>query len=150
MNNIRLGRPEASDEDVRRAAGQVGLLEMIESLPDGFATRMQEAGRRFSGGERQRIALARVLLQNRPIVVLDEPSTGLDPLAEARLTQTALRVLHGKTLIWITHHLLIAPHMDEIVVLREGAVSMRGKHDELLQQHEQYRQMYALDHTFPC
>ncbi|BBI32815.1 thiol reductant ABC exporter subunit CydC [Cohnella abietis] len=145
-NNIRLGRSEASDEEVRYAAEQVGLHAMIESLSGGYDTRMEEAGRRFSGGERQRIALARVLLQNLPIVVLDEPAVGLDPITEAKLLETIFRVLKGKTLIWVTHHLLGVEQMDEIIFMNKGAVSMRGTHTELLRHHEAYRRLYELDH----
>ncbi|MCD2476450.1 ATP-binding cassette domain-containing protein, partial [Staphylococcus aureus] len=82
------GNGEASDEDVRRAAKQVKLHDYIESLPDGYHTSVQETGIRFSGGERQRIALARILLQDTPIIILDEPTVGLDPITERELMET--------------------------------------------------------------
>lgn len=147
-NNIRLGRPDASLEEVRTVTEQVGLGALIDSLPEGYDTRMQETGLRFSGGERQRIALARILLQNHPIVLLDEPTVGLDPLTEHELMQTMFRVLEGKTLIWITHHLTGMEHMDEVIFMEKGAISMRGSHEQLWQDQSRYRNLYELDH--PC
>ncbi|GAB1533246.1 MULTISPECIES: thiol reductant ABC exporter subunit CydC [Brevibacillus] len=144
-NNIRLGRPDASDEEVRVVTDQVGLDQLIESLPDGYQTRMQETGLRFSGGERQRIALARILLQNKPIVLLDEPTVGLDPLTERDLMATIFRVLQGKTLIWVTHHLSGLEQMDEIIFMEQGFISMRGTHEELYQDNPRYRNLYTMD-----
>ena len=106
---------------------------------------MRETGSRFSGGERQRISLARVLLQNRPIVLLDEPTVGLDPITEQRLLTTLFQNLQGRTLIWITHHLTGMEQMDQIIFLDGGKITMQGSHEQLLQQHERYRQLYALD-----
>ncbi|NHN28874.1 thiol reductant ABC exporter subunit CydC [Paenibacillus agricola] len=144
-NNIRLGRSEATQEEIRSVAEQVGLHEMIESLSGGYETRMEETGRRFSGGERQRIALARVLLQNHPVVVLDEPTAGLDPITEAKLLETIFRVLKGKSIIWVTHHLLGIEQMDELLFMEKGSITMRGTHEELLRLHEKYRRLYELD-----
>ncbi|MEC0183851.1 thiol reductant ABC exporter subunit CydC [Paenibacillus peoriae] len=145
-NNIRLGRPDASLEEVRAVTEQVGLGALIDSLPEGYDTRMQETGLRFSGGERQRIALARILLQNHPIVLLDEPTVGLDPPTEHELMQTMFRVLEGKTLIWITHHLTGMEHMDEVIFMEQGGISMRGSHEQLWQEQSRYRNLYELDH----
>ncbi|MGW8959325.1 thiol reductant ABC exporter subunit CydC [Paenibacillus sp. NPDC055715] len=145
-NNIRLGRPDAALEEVRAVTEQVGLGALIDSLPDGYNTRMQETGLRFSGGERQRIALARILLQNHSIVLLDEPTVGLDPLTEHELMQTMFRVLEGKTLIWITHHLTGMEFMDEVIFMEQGGISMRGSHEQLWQEQPRYRNLYELDH----
>lgn len=144
-NNIRLGRPDASNEEVRAVTAQVGLDQLIESLPDGYQTRLQETGLRFSGGERQRIALARILLQNKPIVLLDEPTVGLDPLTERDLMATIFRVLQGKTLIWVTHHLSGLEQMEEIIFMEQGFISMRGTHEELYQDNPRYRNLYTMD-----
>lgn len=146
MNNVRLGRGDASDAEVREAIKQVGLEPLIESLPDGYDTRMEEAGSRFSGGERQRIALARILLQNYPIVLLDEPMVGLDPVTEMQLIETMLQVLEGKTLIWVTHHLVGVERMDEIVFMNQGQIKLRGTHELLYREEARYRQLYELDH----
>jgi len=144
-NNIRLGRPDATDDEVREAAELAGLGKLIAALPDGLGTRVREAGVRFSGGERQRIALARVLLQNRPIVLLDEPTVGLDPVTERDLLDTLFTALRGKTLLWITHHLAGMERMDRIVFLDRGRIAMQGTHEQLLRDHERYRKLYALD-----
>jgi len=145
-NNIRLGRSGATLDEVRAVTEQVGLGALIDSLPEGYDTRMQETGLRFSGGEKQRIALARILLQNHPIVLLDEPTVGLDPLTEHELMQTMFRVLEGKTLIWITHHLTGMEHMDEVIFMEKGVISMQGSHEQLWQEQPRYRNLYELDH----
>ncbi|WP_238654472.1 thiol reductant ABC exporter subunit CydC [Paenibacillus piscarius] len=144
-NNIRLGDPGASDAAVRQAAGLAKLDALISSLPEGYDTPVREAGQRFSGGERQRIALARILLQNTPVVVLDEPTVGLDPRTERELLATIFEAMAGKTLIWVTHHLVGAEQMDEVIFMENGQVEMRGTHAELLATQPRYRKLYELD-----
>lgn len=145
-NNLRLGDPNATDEDLQRVAKQVKLDHLLASLLYGYQTPMLEMGARFSGGERQRIALARILLQNSPIVILDEPTVGLDPNTEQDLLQTIFHVFQGKTLIWITHHLAGVEQMDEVIFLDKGQVVMHGSHHELLAKEARYRRLYQLDH----
>ena len=145
LNNIRLGNPDASDEDVYWAARQVKLHDYIQSLPEGYHTSVQETGIRFSGGERQRIALARILLQNAPIVVLDEPTVGLDPKTEKELLSTMFQVLDGKTVLWITHHLAGAEAADRILFLDKGKLAMAGSHQQLLENNPRYSRLYRLD-----
>ena len=145
MNNIRLGNPAATDEEVIEAAKQVQMHDYISSLPEGYETRMHELGSRFSGGERQRIALARILLQDTPIAILDEPTVGLDALTEKQLLKTIFETLQSKTVIWITHHLAGAETMDRILFLAEGAIRMDGSHGELMEKEEPYRNLYRLD-----
>ncbi|KMM59494.1 ATP-binding protein [Bacillus glycinifermentans] len=145
LNNIRLGNPEASDEEVYWAARQVKLHDLIESLPDGYHTSVQETGSRFSGGERQRIALARILLQGAPVIVLDEPTVGLDPITERELLLTMFEALKGKTVLWITHHLAGAEAADRILFLENGTIEMEGSHKELLQENPRYQRLYQLD-----
>jgi ATP-binding cassette subfamily C protein CydC len=106
---------------------------------------VREAGQRFSGGERQRIALARILLQNTPVVVLDEPTVGLDPRTERDLLATMFEAMAGKTLIWVTHHLVGAEQMDEVIFMENGAVEMRGTHAGLMDKEPRYRKLYELD-----
>jgi len=144
-NNIRLGNQEATREEVEDVIRQVKLDQYIHSLPKGLDTQMEESGQRFSGGERQRIALARILLKNTPIVVLDEPTVGLDPLTERDLLDTIFKTLEGKTVILITHHLMGLEKMDQIVFLDNGAISMHGNHRSLLKENERYRKLYRLD-----
>lgn len=148
LNNIRLGNIDATDEEVMEVAKQVQLHEYIESLPEGYHTNMQELGERFSGGERQRIALARILLQQTPIVILDEPTVGLDTVTERKLLQTIFRNLEGKTIIWITHHLIGVEWMDRVVFIEDGQVQMEGTHEDLLQREERYKKLYQMDHPF--
>ncbi|PQD97230.1 thiol reductant ABC exporter subunit CydC [Pradoshia eiseniae] len=145
MNNIRLGNPAATDEEVIKAAKKVQMHDYIISLPDGYDTRMHELGSRFSGGERQRIALARILLQDVPIAILDEPTVGLDALTEKQLLKTIFETLQSKTVIWITHHLAGAETMDRMIFLEDGAIKMDGTHAELMETEEAYRNLYRLD-----
>lgn len=144
-NNIRLGREEAGEADIREAARLAQLTALIETLPQGFGTPMREAGQRFSGGERQRVALARILLQNTPVVILDEPTVGLDPRTERDLLATLFSSLAGKSLIWVTHHLVGVEQMDEVIFMEHGQIVMRGTHAELMQCEERYRNLYRLD-----
>lgn len=144
-NNLRIGRPDATDEEIRQVAAQVGLASLIESLPQAYHTPMLETGLRFSGGERQRIALARVLLRKTPVVIFDEPTVGLDPVTERELMRTMLDSLQGKTLIWVTHHLIGAEKMDEMVFVENGKIVMQGSHEQLLAREERYRRLIELD-----
>lgn len=143
--NLRIGKPDASDNEVRSALASVGLLDMAERLPEGLDTMVDEAGLRFSGGERHRIALARVLLQDAPIVILDEPCVGLDPATERELLKTLFAALDGRTLIMITHHLQGVSSMDRVVFLKDGRIALDGSPAELEQTSEYYRTLLAFD-----
>lgn len=145
MNNIRLGNPKASDEEVIQAAKQVNMHDYISSLPEGYNTRMRELGGRFSGGERQRIALARILLQKTPIVILDEPTVGLDAITERNLLNTIFKTLQGKTILWITHHLVGVEEVNRIIFLENGHIQMEGTHEGLLKNNIRYANLYRLD-----
>lgn len=144
-NNMMLGRSDAPKEDVNNAAERAQLGDLIASLPSGLDTPMRETGERFSGGERQRVALARVLLQDTPVLILDEPTVGLDPRTERELLSTIFRTTEGKSLIWVTHHLLGAELMDEIIFMEHGVILMRGTHAELMEKEPRYRNLYELD-----
>ncbi|GGH32301.1 thiol reductant ABC exporter subunit CydC [Paenibacillus segetis] len=144
-NNIRLGRPESSEEEIIQASKSAQLDELVRSLPAGLDTPMRETGQRFSGGERQRVALARILLQNNPVLILDEPTVGLDPRTERELLSTIFSTTKGKSLIWVTHHLVGAECMDEVIFMEHGVILMRGTHAELMEREPRYRNLYALD-----
>lgn len=144
-NNIRMGDPKASEQAIKEAGALAKMDTLISSLPEGYNTFVREAGQRFSGGERQRIALARILLQNTPVVILDEPTVGLDPSTERNLLQTMFEAMDGKSLIWVTHHLVGAEQMDEVIFMENGSVEMRGTHAELMEKEPRYRRLYELD-----
>lgn len=144
-NNIRLGNQDATTEQIEDVIRQVRLDDYIHDLPNGLQTQMEETGQRFSGGERQRIALARILLQDTPVVILDEPTIGLDPITESELVDTILTTLQDKTIIWITHHLTGIEQMDEVIFLDKGQISIQGPHAELMKTNERYQQLYTLD-----
>lgn len=144
-NNLKLGRSSATSEDVKRVIEQVGLADYLQSLPEGSKTQMEETGQRFSGGERQRIALARILLKQTPVVILDEPTVGLDPVTEHALVDTIHQSLEGQTVIWITHHLMGMEKMDRILFMEDGEIVMQGTHENLFAENERYRQLYEID-----
>ncbi|MFT8361812.1 MAG: thiol reductant ABC exporter subunit CydC [Sporolactobacillus sp.] len=145
LNNLKLGNESATSEQIMEAAKGACLHEKIERLAHGYDTQMHEAGAIFSGGEKERLALARVLLQDNPIVILDEPTVGLDPITERALLQTIFATLKGKTLIWITHHLTGMERMDQIIFMENGQLEMRGTHKQLLANESRYRRLYTLD-----
>ncbi|WP_294441016.1 thiol reductant ABC exporter subunit CydC [uncultured Slackia sp.] len=148
LANLRVGNPEATEEDAWRVLDQVGLREMVERLPQGLATMVDEAGKRFSGGERHRIALARVLLQDAPIVILDEPTVGLDPITEHSLLDTLLAALEGRTVIMVTHHLQGVSAMDRAVFVENGRIAIDGAPPRLARENERYQALLAFDQGF--
>ena len=123
----------------------VGLADLARRLPEGLDTLVDEAGMRFSGGERHRIALARVLLQDTPVILLDEPTVGLDPVTERALLDTFVENAQGKTLIMITHHLQGVSAMDRVVFVENGKLEMEGAPAELERTSERYRHLLAFD-----
>lgn len=145
VNNVRLGQEEASEEEVWQVLAKVGLKEMVAGLPEGLQTMVDEAGLRFSGGERHRLALARILLQDTPVVLLDEPTTGLDPITEQQLLETFFSTLKDKTIIWITHHLQGVHMMDRVIFIEDGRLEMSGSPQDLLEENKHYQQLYAID-----
>lgn len=144
-NNLLLGSEDAGEKELNEAIKLAQLNELVNKLPEGLDTFMQETGQRFSGGEKQRVALARILLKDTPVVILDEPNASLDPRTEKELLQTIFTALDGKTVIWITHHLVGVEKMDEILFMEAGKIVMRGTHAELLKE-KRYKQLYELDH----
>ncbi|KLD57809.1 cysteine ABC transporter ATP-binding protein, partial [Lactiplantibacillus plantarum] len=117
---------------------------LIDTLPDGYETVVEEGGARFSGGERQRLALARILLQDAPIIILDEPTVSLDPITEAHLLTTVFRVLHDKTILWVTHHLAGVNHVDQVRFLEDGQFDMAGTPSELYANAPRFKRLYKL------
>jgi ATP-binding cassette subfamily B protein len=136
--NIAYARPGATDAEIEAVARAAGAHEFVIALPDGYATDLGERGRRLSGGQRQRIAIARALLADAPVLVLDEPSTGLD----AELAASLHGLMRDRTTLVISHDLLLTRDADLILVLDEGRVVERGRHDELLGQGGMYARMW--------
>ena len=141
-DNLLLARPTASQAEMERAAQQAGVHEFILSLPEGYGTWIGEGGLRLSGGERQRFAIARALLKNAPILILDEATAHLDPLAERSVTQAIQALMAGRTTLAITHQLSGLETAAEILVLRDGCLVERGRHDELLRKHAVYYSLW--------
>ena len=144
--NILLARPEASEQALTAAAGAARLLPWIGSLPRGWDTPVGVGGRAISGGERQRIALARALLADPALLVLDEPTAHLDRASRLALTADLLAATTGRATLLITHELDGLDQVDEIVVLESGRVSQRGTHHELLGIEGTYRRMWRATH----
>ena len=142
LENIRLGDPSATDEQVKAAARAAQCEEFIAKLPQGYDTPAGEAGKRLSGGEKQRIAIARMLLKNAPIVILDEATAFTDPENEDKIQQSIAALTKGKTLLVIAHRLSTIKNADNIVVLKEGRIEAEGTQAQLLASCPLYRTMW--------
>jgi ATP-binding cassette subfamily C protein CydCD len=131
-NNIKLGKPEATLEEVIEAAKAAHLHDFIETLPDQYETVIGESGARLSGGQAQRLALARAFLKDSPLLILDEPTSSLDPETESLLEDSTRRLMQGRTVITIAHRLNTIFKADNIIVLEAGRIVEQGTHKELL------------------
>jgi ATP-binding cassette subfamily B protein len=145
--NLRFARPEATDEEIEDAARTAHIHELIASLPEGYDTVVGERGYRFSGGEKQRMAIARTILRNPPVLVLDEATSSLDTQTEAAISAELDRLAHGRTTIVIAHRLSTVRDADQIIVLDHGAIAERGTHEQLLEERGLYAALVARDVT---
>ena len=142
--NIAYGRPDAPPEDTVRAAMEANAHEFISKLPQGYATLVGERGMTLSGGERQRVAIARAIVRDSPILILDEPTTGLDAASEQSVVEALDRLMKGRTCIVIAHHLGTIRHADLIFVLKDACIAECGTHDALLAKGGAYAELYEL------
>jgi ABC-type multidrug transport system fused ATPase/permease subunit len=141
-DNIRYAQPGATEEEVETVAARIGNGDWIEALPEGLQTLVGETGRALSMGQRQLVALARVLLQDPSIIVLDEATASVDPLTEAQIQEGLDLVLKGRTAIVIAHRLSTIRNADRIIVMRRGRIVEEGSHESLMSQGGHYAQLY--------
>ncbi|MUG68353.1 MULTISPECIES: ABC transporter ATP-binding protein [Paenibacillus] len=145
--NIRLGRIDATCEEIEEAARLACCHEFIQKYPDGYDTMLGEGGSTLSGGEKQRISIARAILKNAPIILLDEATASLDPENEAEVQKAIDRLVRGRTVIVVAHRLKTVQHADRIVVLDQGRIVEQGRHDELLSVNGVYARLWRRQET---
>lgn len=138
-NNIKFGSPDAADEQIIAAAKAARCHDFIMALPDGYDTVIGEGGSSLSGGEKQRISIARAMLKDAPIVILDEATASIDPENEHLIQEAISALTHGKTIVTIAHRLATIENADQILVIDGGTVAQRGTHEELLEQEGMYK-----------
>ncbi|MCI6548491.1 MAG: ABC transporter ATP-binding protein/permease [Coriobacteriaceae bacterium] len=140
-NNIKFGTPEASEEDVIAAAKKAQCHDFIMALPDGYQTVIGEGGSSLSGGEKQRISIARAMLKNAPLIIFDEATANVDPENEDKLQKAIESLTQDKTVIMIAHRLKTIRNADQILVLHDGRIEQRGNHEELMRSGGLYRDL---------
>jgi len=143
-DNIAYGLPGATDDQIERAARAADAHEFIAALPEGYDTRIGERGRRLSGGQCQRLAIARAMLRDAPVLVLDEPTTGLDPGSTDRILEPLRRLMSGRATIIVSHNLTTVREATQILVLDHGRVVERGTHQQLLRRGGQYGELWRV------
>ncbi|MGB3280831.1 MAG: ATP-binding cassette domain-containing protein, partial [Pseudorhodobacter sp.] len=143
LYNIAYGRPEASRDEIEAAARAAKIHDFILSLPDGYETTVGERGLKLSGGEKQRVGIARTLLKNPPILLLDEATSALDTQTERDIQDSLLAMGEGRSVITIAHRLSTIADADQIIVLEAGNIVEQGTHDQLLANNGRYAAMWA-------
>ena len=145
--NIAYGKLEASEEEIVAAAKAADAHEFVEALPKGYDTVVGQKGRLLSNGQRQRLAIARAMIRDAPVLILDEPTTGLDARSSENVMVPLQRLMEGRTTIVISHNLLTVRHATRIVLLEEGCIAELGTHQELLERNGSYASLYRLHRT---
>ncbi|WP_428771300.1 ABC transporter ATP-binding protein [Treponema sp. HNW] len=146
LNNIRIGKPSASLDEVVEAAKKAGCHDFIMELPDGYDTVPGEGGSTLSGGEKQRIAIARALIKDAPIVLLDEVTANIDIENEVKIQSALQELLKNKTVIMIAHKLSTIQNVDQILVIEDGSISQKGTHNELMKQIGLYKKLWDMQY----
>jgi ATP-binding cassette subfamily C protein CydC len=141
--NLLIGRPQASDSELRSTLATARLADFVDGLPEGLDTWIGEAGRLLSAGQARRLAVARAVVRDAPIWVLDEPTEGLDRRTESELIESLLEVTTGRSVLWITHRLMGMEGLDRVMVMEKGRVADQGTHTDLLARHPGYASWYA-------
>ena len=144
MENIRIGRKDASDKEVMEAAKAAQCMDFIHRLPEGFQTRIGENGSALSGGERQRLSIARALLKDAPVIILDEATASLDVENESLIQSAISNLIRNKTVLIIAHRMRTVAQADKIVVLKDGKVAEEGSPEVLYRKNGIYRHMTDL------
>ena len=146
LNNIRIGKPSACLDEVVEAAKKAGCHDFITALPDGYNTVLGEGGSTLSGGEKQRIAIARALIKDAPIVLLDEVTANIDVENEVKIQSALQELLKNKTVIMIAHKLSTIQDVDQILVIEDGSISQKGTHNELMKQIGLYKKLWDMQY----
>ena len=144
--NIRIGKPDATLDEVINAAKRAGCHDFIMNLPEGYDTILGEGGAKLSGGEKQRISIARALIKDAPIVLLDEVTANVDVENEVKIQAAMRELLKNKTVIMIAHKLSTVQNADQILVIKDGRISQRGTHKELVREEGLYKKLWDMQY----
>jgi len=148
--NLRVGKADATEEELRTACARAQVLDLIERHPEGFEAKVGEAGRLLSGGERQRLSIARALLKDPPILILDEATSSLDALTEAKVQAALVEVMKGRTTFVIAHRLATVRNATRILLLQEGRILESGSFDELTRQGGRFAMLARTQFMLPA